>query len=530
MIIMANRIIVKRPKKVEDNMPGGSEFIRTNAHLVYPFCQCDDKKCQARKKTVCSLSGGGSKWGEIGGVAAAVLESGVKTVGFSGCSAGSIITCLIASGAAIGVPSDSMLRGLEIPLNETLSVWPWKRKKQLYQRKKLLEWIDEYWELCAVKWGTEGRIRNLMAHMVRLCAPCNNDWSWFSPSWEDPWTVTLFLKTIFCGGVNDNQKVFANVSKLLPEKFYKGPEWLCNASILAVDAWMMHPYQAILDWDNEYYDCLGPHREEWIDTATGDYAISPGKNPACAGITYCDPKHKVVDVVAASCAIPALMKFVRFPKDPKCCLSYKHPDVAEMYGYPPVGDIIDAEFLDGGLWQTMPIFQMEAHPTRHLDDPYEYADGTESISVFSPYMSTTMNIYSHPGNDNWIQRHYIGDFRDRPKFFGRWIGARVGTVVSTMHNCSTWDQIMDQARHNELGGKSTLTCTEFGRAKEVLLKDLTWGSDTYYFKDDDGNLLVDHSELPDIPDSRTMKDGWSDKLMITDVFLGYLSAKLQKLV
>jgi hypothetical protein len=422
-----------------------------------------------------------------------------------------------------------MLQALEDALNEPLSPWPWVRKKQRFQKEKLSEWIEEYWALAAVDWNKEGRHRNLMAHVIRLCAPCNGKWSWFSPNWEDPWTVTLFVKTILFGGVNDNQKVFANVAKLFPEKWYRGKGWLANASALMVDAWNTHPYQAILDGDGEFYDHLGPHYEEWEDSDTGLPVLSPGKNPACAGITYCDPDHSTLNIVASSCAIPALMKFPVWTKNPNYCLTYRDRDAAMDIGYPPPGDPIETGFLDGGLWQTMPLFQAELNPTSHINEPGVEDGIASNISVFSPYMTT--NVYSHQGGTDWLQRYYMGSFNERPGFFGRWIGARVGTVIGTMYNCATWDQVMDQERYKESGGKATVTCTDFKEAREILLADHEWGLDSYPEDlQESAKKWLDHSGIADMPDSRTMKDGWTDKLMVTDVCLGYLSAKKQELV
>jgi predicted acylesterase/phospholipase RssA len=514
-------------------MPGGQRYesIDEEAHLKNPFCTCEDPKCKARKDIALSLSGGGSRYGEIAGVAAYLIERGNKVVNMSGCSAGSIVTCLLASGIALGIPSEKFLGALEDALNAPLSRWPWKKKKQLFQKASLREWLEQYWDLCEVSWNESGRIRNLVAHAIRLCAPCN-EWSPFSPSWSDPWTITMIIKTALFTGVNDNQKSFAETAKIFPEYFEAGEGWLTNsASCLMVDAWNTQPHQVILDRDSRFYDCLGPHYEEWG-------TLSHGKNAALAGITFSsrpsDPvRYKTLDVVSASCSIPALMMPVKMTLDPKNCQVYRDPKAAHDCGYHSPPEPFAAEFYDGGLWQTMPIGQMELFPDAHMDAMQgitlvdsDNLSTCKTHNVYTPYMT---NVYSKEGKrENWKLRYFTGPWKVKPVWYKRHIGARIGNVISTLYNCSTWDQVVDQYRAHEYGDKSNLACTDFEGAREILMADHKWGLDSYPSTVDVTKWL-DHSGIEDMPDSRTMKNGWTDKLMVTDVCLGYLSADLQNM-
>ena len=527
------RVVI--PQRVLDNCPGGVNY----DHFKDCMCICAD--CQAVphfKSLRLSLSGGGSRYGEIAGAAANAMELH-KISNISGCSAGSIITILIACGAGVGRPNETLRFAFEEALNVPQSRLPWRRARQIRQHEWLKEWIEQYWDLCAVPWGTKGRIRNLLMHMIRLCAPCNIDVSPFAPSWKDPWKITLILKSIFCGGVNDNQKCFVNTAKLFPKYFYHGSEWITDSiSCLMVDAWCNHPRQVVLNGMNPFYDHLGPHVERDLNgipyrDVDGNDVISRGKNEPLAAITFSGPYIKTIDVCAASCSIPALMKAVLVTVNPANCLIYNDPDAAEKCGYiwPPPPPY-EAELYDGGLWQTMPIFQTELNPNIHLPNSAndeigvldENGNPWSNVSVYSPYM-TDANVYSHAGDETWKQRYNTGPWKQKPGWFGRLIWSRVGTIISTLYSCATWDQTLDLARDQERGAQGTLTCTDYKVAREFLMlpENRYYGSDTYPWG-------IDHLDLPDMPDSRTMKDGWTDKLMMTDVILGYLSAEKQGLL
>ncbi len=520
------RTLLEIPEHIKSNMPGGQRYKDEKAHLKNPFCDCLDPECKLRSDIALSLSGGGSRYGEIAGVAAYLIERGNKVVNISGCSAGSIVMCLLASGIAIGIPNDKFIQALEDALNEPLSPWPWKKKKQIQQKTWLRTWIDEYWVLCDISWSKPYRVRNLVSHAIRLCAPCNEQ-SPFSPPWSDPWTITMIIKTALFTGVNDNQKCFKKTADLFPEYFEYAPGgWLTNsASALMVDTWNTQPHQVILDRDCRMYQTLAPHIEEWGE-------LSRGKNPALAGITFSsrstDPvRYKTLDVVSASCSIPALMKPVKMMLDPKNCLTYREPAAAEECGYHSPSKPFHAEFYDGGLWQTMPIGQAVITPDTHLTGPpgATLADDDElstceTHNVYTPYMA---NVYSHEGKEiNWRLRYFTGPWKPKPAWHKRHIGARIGNVISTLHNCATWDQVCDQWRDKERGNKSDLACTDFREARDFLIANPDWGSDTY--------SICDHREIEDMPDSRTMKNGWTDKLMVTDVCLGYLSAEMQGMI
>jgi len=505
---------IKIPNDVRDYLPGGQHY----DHSYDPFCDGVGCNCvKERAQVMICASGGGSGWSAIAGCIAHILSNPQEVtvnditydarpprcVNITGCSAGSINAVAYAAGLFTGVPGKEFLSAINDELNVPTSFWPWIKKKQLKQRAWLRDtWLPRYWELCKVPWSSKTRIRDIVAQVCVLVHPGSKALSPFAPPWSDPGTLMMVLKSIFCGGVNDNSECFSKTASIFPEKFDKNssPTWRCTAAALATDVWNQMPIQFVSWRNDQAFDQLGPYWREVVnEDGTIQTIAEQGKHPPIAAITYHDKDITVLKVIAASCSIPGLMKAEKLRCDPKNYAVYWSGAYDEA-GWDEPPEPFNTELYDGGLYLTVPYGLLEPW--------FEIPDQTTSCTpyfIMSPYLTQT--VYSRTGRYQWKNRYFTGPWEEKPSWWKRHIVARLMGVFQTMYDTSSLDTIYDQYTDMARGAKGRLTATEHAHAKTYLIEDK--------------NLPV----LKDLPGSRTMSDGWEKEGMIyASVLLGYHSA------